>query len=88
MQNITKIDFEKYKSIANDVIQLLCSKNLSTIGDVELIFHIIRGYPYCIDTDGHYTYQGEYFDSLENLPLSALMDVVSSRSYTPCSLQS
>ena len=72
IKTIDKDTFIKYDTLADKVITMLCDENMSTIRDVEIIFHIIRGYPYCLNEDGHYTYHGEYYESVYDLPVEAL----------------
>ena len=69
---IDKDTFLKYDTLADKVIDMLCDENMSTVRDIEIVFHIIRGYPYCLDEDGHYTYQGQYYESMYDLPIEAL----------------
>lgn len=73
-------NYKKYKKVAKKVIHVLCENNLSSIYDVETIYNIIRGYPYCLDTDGHYIYQGQYYNCLEDLPMEALQQILLSHS--------
>ena len=72
IKTIDKNTFLKYDALADKVIDILCNENMSTIRDVEIVFHIIRGYPYCLDEEGHYTYHGEYYESMYDLPVEAL----------------
>ena len=30
------------------------------------------GFPYCVHCEGHYIYKGDFYESIENLPLEAL----------------
>ena len=75
MFNITSEEFKKYHEVANKVIDVLCGNKLSSIYDIEVIYNIIRGYPYCLDTEGHYTYNQKYYNSINELPLSALEEI-------------
>lgn len=72
---MTQKEFNNYTKVANSVVDLLLKNNLSSIYDIETIYHIIRCYPYCLDQAGHYTYNGHYYNSLEDLPLEALKQI-------------
>lgn len=76
MFNITSEEFKKYHEVAKKVIHVLCENKLSSIYDIEVIYNIIRGYPYCLDTEGHYTYNHKYYNSMNELPLSALEEIL------------
>lgn len=76
---ITHDDFLNHKNVANKIINLLCKENLSSIHDIEIIYHIIRGYPYCLDCEGHYIYDGQYYNCMEELPLDALQQLCNSK---------
>lgn len=65
---MTKNDFNKYKKIAAKIINLLIAEQHSSLYDIKILYHILVGNPYCLDTEGHYTYQGKYYDSLKELP--------------------
>lgn len=73
---LTKTEFTKYKHVENKIIKLLCKENMSSVYDVSLIFHLIQGYPYCIDTEGHYAYNGNYYESMKELPIEALEQII------------
>ena len=34
------------------------------------------GHPYCISTDGQYTYNGKFYNSLEELPPDGLCELL------------
>lgn len=74
---MTSDEYEKYKKIASKIVEILYKNNLSSIHDIEIIYNIIREYPYCLDTIGHYTYKGQYYNCLEDLPLDALTQIIS-----------
>lgn len=65
--------FNTYKNISDKVIDLLIAENCSSLHDIKIVYNIIMGFPYCIDTEGHYIYKGGYYNSLEQLPLDALI---------------
>lgn len=69
---MTKIEFHKYKKISDKIIDLLIVENKSSLHDIKIIYNMIMGFPYCIDTDGHYIYKGDYYNSLMDLPHEAL----------------
>lgn len=72
---MTETKFNKYKYISDKVIDLLIAENHSSLHDIKVIYNIIMGFPYCIDTEGHYIYKGNYYNSLEELPLDALIQL-------------
>lgn len=69
---MTKTEYNKYKYVSNKVIDLLVSENSSSMHDIKIVYNIIMGFPYCIDCEGHYIYNGEYYGNLEDLPNDAL----------------
>jgi len=72
---LTKNQFNNYKLIAEKVIKLLIAEKCSSSYDICVIYNIVRGFPYCLDTEEHYTYQGEYYSCLEDLPIEALQQI-------------
>lgn len=72
---MTETEFNKYKHISDKVIDLLIAENCSSLYDIKIIFNIIMGFPYCIDTEEHYTYKGIYYNSLEELLHDVLMQL-------------
>ena len=48
-------DFKKYQSISKTISNLLFNENYSNKHDIKIIFNILLGFPYCLDTEGHYT---------------------------------
>lgn len=68
---MTKKQFNNHKLVAEKVTKLLIAEKCSSLYDIAIIYNIIRGFPYCLDTEGHYTYQGEYYSCLEALPIEA-----------------
>lgn len=73
---ITFKEYTGYKKVAAKVIHVLCENNLSSIYDVEIIYNIIRGYPHCLDSEGHYTYNSEFYNSMDELPAEALEQII------------
>lgn len=69
---MTVDEFEQYKVVANKVLNLLIQEKCSSIKDINILYNIIREYPYCLDTEGHYTYKGKYYNCLEELPKDGL----------------
>lgn len=73
---ITSIDFEKYKKICDDFLVYLKKQKCSSIHDVHIILKIISGFPYCLDMEGHYSYKGKFYNSMNELPLEGLNDLL------------
>lgn len=69
-------EFEKYKTVSNKVLDLLIEEKLSSIKDIKIIYNIIMGFPYCLDQEGHFTYKGKFYNSMDDLPLDALNDLL------------
>lgn len=65
---MTISDFENYKVISDKVLDSLITEKYSSLKDIKIIYHIIMGFPYCLDQEGHFTYQGKFYNSLEELP--------------------
>lgn len=73
---MTSKKFKQYKIIANDVLDLLIDKKCSSLRDIKIIYNIIMGFPFCLDEDGHYTYDGQFYNSIDELPLDAHKDLL------------
>lgn len=73
---MTKNDFENYKTISDKVLDLLIAEKHSSLKDIKIIYNIIMGFPYCLDQEGQYTYHGEYYNSLEELPNEAKDEII------------
>lgn len=73
---MTSKKFKQYKIIANDVLDLLIDKKCSSLRDIKIIYNIIMGFPFCLDEDGHYTYDGQFYNSIDELPLDAHQDLL------------
>lgn len=69
-------DFENYKTISDKVLDLLITEKYSSLKDIKIIYNIIMGFPYCLDQDGHYTYQGKFYNSLNELPDEAKEELI------------
>lgn len=69
---MTNADFIKYKEIAEKIKTLLISEEHSSLYDIGVLYHILMEFPYCLDPEGHYVYKGDFYDSLNKLPIEAL----------------
>lgn len=69
-------EFENYKIVANKVLDVLIKENCSSIKDINILYNIISGYPYCISAEGQYTYNGKFYNSLEELPPDGLCELL------------
>jgi len=78
VKKITVNEFNKYKNICDIFILFLSEQGYSSIYDFHTILKIISGFPYCLDCDGHYSYKGKFYNSMQDLPLEALHDLVPS----------
>ena len=65
---MTITEFEKYKKLADKVLDLLIEEKHSSLKDIKILYNIIMGFPYCLDVKGQYTYNGEFYNSLKELP--------------------
>lgn len=74
---LLKSKFDKYKKVSSKVIDLLISENCSSLYDIKIIYNIIMGFPYCVDGSGHYIYKGRYYNSIKELPMEALKQLLS-----------
>lgn len=72
---MTSKEYSNYKLVANKILNLLINEKYSSIYDISVLYHIIRGFPYCLDIEGHYTYQGKFYYCLEELPIEALQQI-------------
>lgn len=61
-------EFKEYQLLADKVIDLLIKEKHSSINDIKIIYNIIMRFPYCLDKEGHYTYEGKWYDSRKELP--------------------
>lgn len=68
-------DFDNYKNVCDNVLSLIKEQGYVSIHDIHIILKIISGYPYCLDQEGHFSYKGKFYNSMENLPLEALKDI-------------
>lgn len=76
MLKITLEEFDNYKNICNQFLLSLKAKNICSYNDIFTICKIISGYPYCLDQEGHFTYKGKFYNSMDDLPLDALNDLL------------
>ena len=65
---MTITEFEKYKILADKVLDLLIQEKHSSLKDIKILYNIIMGFPYCLDEKGQYTYNREFYNSLKELP--------------------
>lgn len=49
----------------------LSAKKCSSLRDIKIIYNIIMEFPYCLDEEGHYVYNGEFYDSMDDFPNEA-----------------
>ena len=68
-------DFEKYKNVCDNILSLLKDQEYSSIHDIHIILIIISEFPYCLDQEGHFSYKGKFYNSMNDLPLDALKDL-------------
>lgn len=61
---------EDYFAIADKVLNVLIDNDCISLRDFHIITSILRGYPVHYDADS-YLYQGQVYDSLEDLPIEA-----------------
>jgi hypothetical protein len=61
-------EYKQYKLISDKILDILINENFSSPKDIKIIYNIIMDFPYCLDVDGHYTYNGEFYNSLAELP--------------------
>lgn len=76
MLKITSTDFKKYKNICDKIILLLNSKGYSSTHDIHIILKILSGLPYSLDTEGHISYKGKFYNSIGELPTTAINDLL------------
>lgn len=69
-------EFEYYKTLSNKVLDLLIEEKHSSLKDIKIIYNIIMGFPYCLDSKGQYTYEGKFYNSIDDLPKQALVDIL------------
>lgn len=69
-------EFQNYKALADKVIGLLIEENHSSLKDIKIIYNIIMGFPYCLSEDGQYTYQGRFYNSINDLPNGAKKEII------------
>lgn len=62
--------------IADNVLDLLIDKKCSSLRDIKIIYNIIMGFPYCLDEDGHYVYEGKFYNSMKELPDEAKKQIL------------
>lgn len=73
---MTSNEFNSYKLVANKVLDMLIIEGYTSLYDIGVLYHIIRGFPYCLDAEGHYTYQGKFYNCINELPKDAFEQLV------------
>lgn len=73
---MTVNEFESYKVIANKILDLLIEENHSSLKDIKIIYNIIMGFPYCLDQEGQYVYEGKFYSSLKGLLDEAKEEII------------
>jgi len=68
--------FKNYKNTANQVLDVLCENEKSSLHDISIIYNMIMGFPYCINEQGQYIYHGELYENMESLPIEALQQII------------
>lgn len=81
INQMTINEFEGYKALANKVLNLLIEEKHSSLKDIKIIYNIIMGFPYCLDQEGHYIYEGNFYNSLGELPDVAKEEIINAHSF-------
>ncbi len=81
MIKITINEFEKYKTLSDKVLDLFIEEKHSSLKDIKIIYNIIMGFPFCLDQEGHYTYDGKFYNSIEELPNVAKENIINNISH-------
>ncbi len=81
MIKITINEFEKYKTLSDKVLDLFIEEKHSSLKDIKIIYNIIMGFPFCLDQEGHYTYDGKFYNSIEKLPNVAKENIINNISH-------
>lgn len=82
MYLLTSKNFDKYKDVSNKVIKLLCNEECSSLHDINILYNILMNFPYCLDVEGHYIYNGKFYESLSDLPKDGLEAVLNRLKYS------
>lgn len=69
-------EFNKYKTIADKILDLLIEEKRSSLKDMKIIYNIIMGFPYCVDREEQYVYHGAFYNSIEILPEEAKKEII------------
>lgn len=69
-------EFNKYKKTCNKILSLLYEEGYKSIRDVYTILKILSGFPYCLDTEGHYVYEWEYYNSMNDMPQKGIKELL------------
>lgn len=73
---MTANEFKNYKVLADKVLDLLIQEKHSSLKDIKIIYNIIMGFPYCLEQEGQYTYNCEFYNSINDLPKEALIQLL------------
>lgn len=80
-------EFNQYKALSDKVLNLLIQEKYSSLKDIKIIYNIIMGFAFCLDQDGQYTYHGEFYNSLDELPDEAKEDILHNAYKLKCSAE-
>ena len=69
-------EFKSYKLLADKILDLLIEEKHSSSKDIKIIYNIIMGFPYCLDQEGQYVYEGKFYNSLKELPDEAKKEII------------
>lgn len=73
---MTVNEFNKYKRTCSQISSLIRDEGYESIRDVFIILKILSGFPYCLDTEGHYVYKWEYYNSMNDMPREGLEELL------------
>lgn len=74
-------DFENYKAISDKILDLLIAEKCSSLKDIKIIYNIIMGFPYCLNQEGQYTCEGNFYSSIAELPNKAKEEIINNISH-------
>lgn len=82
---MTITNFDEYKKISKKILSLLIDENHSSLADIKILYNITMGFPYCLDREGHCAYHGEFYNTMDDLPLEAKQHILNDLNhYIPC----
>lgn len=76
LPTVDKEKFKYYKSAVDKVIDLLIKEKCASLNDITIVFKLILGLPFCMDQEGHYSYEGEYYETIHDLPNEAFLEIL------------